>query len=104
MINRTIGWITIIGLLIIAVYCEFKVGNTIFNAILDVVLVFTVYYVEQRDTNRKMTSLQDQLHKQKAELQELQERIKQLEADVNGKNPDAPKPTSNVLWESAVKR
>lgn len=101
MINRTIGWITIIGLLIIAVYCEFKVGNTIFNAILDVVLVFAVFYVEQRDTNRKMASLQDQLH-------ELQERIGLYEStDANHNSPDDSNksiPTSKVLWEHAVKR
>ena len=101
MINRTIGWITIIGLLIIAVYCEFMIGNTIFNAILDVVLVFAVYYVEQRDTNRKMASLQDQLH-------EMQERIGLIEStNANHHSPDESnksKPASKVLWDHAVKR
>jgi hypothetical protein len=101
MKKRTIGWCAIIGLLIVAVYCEFKIGNTIFNAILDVVLVFAVYYVEQRDTNKKMDSLQDQLH-------ELQERIVQFEStDANHNSSDDSskfKPTSKVLWEHAVKR
>lgn len=85
--------------MVVAVLCEVKIGNSIYNAILDVAVVFIVFYIGQKDTTRKIASLQSQIH-------ELQRQIEHLEAD-NHNNPDGtdtPNPDSNFLWEHAVKR
>lgn len=83
----------------VAVFCEVKIGNSIYNAILDVAVVFIVFYIGHIDTSKKIALLQSQIH-------ELQRQIEQLEVD-NHNNPDGtdtPNPVSNILWEHAVKR
>ena len=85
--------------MVVAVLCEVKIGNSIYNAILDVAVVFIVFYIGQKDTTRKIASLQSQIH-------ELQRQIERFEVD-NHNNPggtDTPNPDSNFLWEHAVKR
>lgn len=97
--QKAIRWCILLFIMAVAVFCEVKIGNSIYNAILDVAVVFIVFYIGQKDTNRKIASLQSQIHK-------LQKRIEHLEAD-NHNNPggtDTPNPDSNFLWEYAVKR
>ena len=105
MNNKVLCWTSIIVLLAIAIYCEFHLDNSIINDILDVALVFIVFYVGQRDADGKNAALQEQNNSQQAQLQKLQERIEKLErAKANLNNQSNPQPASNDLWEYAVKR
>ena len=96
---KMIRWCILFVIMVVAVLCEVKIGNSIYNAILDVAVVFLVFYIGQKDTTRKIASLQSQIH-------ELQRQIERFEVD-NHNNPngtDTPNPASNFLWEHAVKR
>ena len=94
-------WIAIIALLGIAIYCDFQIGNSILNAILDIVLTFAVFLVTQRAADEKTASLQ-------AEIHDIEQRLKHQEELANKHdNPDrveSPSASSNILWEHAVKR
>ena len=99
--NRYIGWCAVGLLLVVAIYCEFKLGNPFGNAVLDVVLAFVVFFIGYKDANKKNASLQDH-------LQELQKRIEQLEDEAS--NPNNSNKTSttkfspSIDWEHAIKR
>ena len=74
--NRYIGWCAVGLLLVVAIYCEFELGNPFGNAVLDVVLACAVFYIGYKDANKKNASLQDH-------LQELQKKIEQLEDEAS---------------------
>ncbi len=88
--NRFLGWSIVIALLIIAILCEYKVGIPLVNAFLDVALSVAVFLVADNDTQKKSKSQQGQ-------IQELQNRIKQLEEE-------KPNPQQNTLWQYAIKK
>ena len=88
--NRFLGWSIVIALLIIAIFCEYKVGFPLVNAFLDVALSVAVFLVADNDTQKKSKSQQGQ-------IQELQNRIKQLEEE-------KPNPQQNTLWQYAIKK
>jgi len=67
-----IGWFAIVFLLIASAFCEFQIGNSWTNSILDVVITFTTFLVAFNDGNKKTDSLQNQ-------IDELQQRMKQME-------------------------
>ena len=88
--NRFLGWSIVIALLVIAIFCEYKVGFPLVNAFLDVALTVAVFWISFKDTPKKSIS-------QQAQIQELQNRIKQLEEDrIN------PQPSDD--WKHAIKR
>lgn len=84
------GWSIVIALLVIAIFCEYKVGIPLVNAFLDVALTVAVFLVGYNDTQKKSKSQQGQ-------IQELQNRIKQLEEE-------KPNPQQNTLWQYAIKK
>ena len=88
--NRFLGWSIVIALLVIAIFCEYKVGIPLVNAFLDVALTVAVFLVGYNDTQKKSKSQQGQ-------IQELQNRIKQLEEDRTN-------PQQNTLWQYAIKK
>ena len=88
--DRFLGWSIVIALLIIAILCEYKVGIPLVNAFLDVALSVAVFLVADNDTQKKSKSQQGQ-------IQELQNRIKQLEEE-------KPNPQQNTLWQYAIKK
>ena len=88
--NRFLGWSIVIALLIIAIFCEYKVGIPLVNAFLEVALTVAVFLVADNDTQKKSKSQQGQ-------IQELQNRIKQLEEE-------KPNPQQNTLWQYAIKK
>ena len=88
--NRFLGWSIVIALLVIAIFCEYKVGIPLVNAFLDVALTVAVFLVGYNDTQKKSKSQQGQ-------IQELQNRIKQLEEDRTNPQP-------SVDWKHAIKR
>ena len=88
--NRFLGWSIVIALLIIAIFCEYKVGIPLVNAFLDVALTVAVFLVGYNDAQKKSKSQQGQ-------IQELQNRIKQLEEDRTN-----PQPSDD--WKHAIKR
>lgn len=88
--NRFLGWSIVIALLVIAIFCEYKVGIPLVNAFLDVALTVAVFLVGYNDTQKKSKSQQGQ-------IQELQNRIKQLEEE-------QPNPQQNTLWQYAIKK
>ena len=67
-----IGWFAIVFLLIASAFCEFQIGNSWTNSLLDVVITFTTFLVAFNDGNKKTDSLQNQ-------IDELQQRMKQME-------------------------
>ena len=67
-----IGWCAIVFLLIASAFCEFQLGNSWTNSILDVGIAFTTFLVAFNDGNKKTDSLQNQ-------IDELQQRMKQME-------------------------
>lgn len=99
--NRIVGWLFVLIFLGGAIYCEFKVGTPIPNAIMDIVLTCAVFYIGTKDTNKKTVLLQSQ-------IQELKTRIEQLED--NSAKPQAPdaigetKAKPSVDWAHAIKR
>ena len=88
--NRFWGWSIVIALLVIAIFCEYKVGIPLVNAFLDVALTVAVFWISFKDTQKKSIS-------QQAQIQELQNRIKQLEEDRTNPQP-------SVDWKHAIKR
>lgn len=103
MTTRIYGWCSIIVLLAMAAYCAFQIKNPFVNALFDIGLAFAGFYVGQKDADQKNESLSAQLQEQQDHIEELLERVKQLEA-LACQAPDAPKPASNVLWDHAIKR
>jgi CHASE3 domain sensor protein len=99
--NRYIGWCAVGLLLVVAIYCEFKLGNPFGNAVLDVVLACAVFYIGYKDANKKNASLQNH-------LQELQKRIEQLEGEASNPNnsnkTSTTKSSPSIDWEHAIKR
>ena len=69
-------WIAIIALLGIAIYCDFQIGNSILNAILDIVLTFAVLLVTQRAADEKSSSLLAKIH-------DIEQRLKHQEELAN---------------------
>jgi hypothetical protein len=47
-----IGWFAIVFLLIASAFCEFQIGNSWTNSILDVVITFTTFLVAFNDGNK----------------------------------------------------
>jgi len=88
--RRIWSYFSIVILLTIAVYCEFQVNYSLFNACLDVAVTFVVFFLGYNDTQKKSKSQQGQ-------IQELQNRIKQLEEDRTNPQP-------SVDWKHAIKR
>ena len=99
--KRYIGWCAILFLLTTSIYCEFKLGNSMTNAFLDVVLTFVVFYIGYNDAKKKHNSQQNR-------IDELQQRVNQLEAQVTNPNKsdevDMSKSTGSIDWEHAIKR
>ena len=99
--NRYIGWCAVGLLLVVAICCEFMLGNPFGNAVLDVVLAFVVFFIGYKDANKKNASLQDH-------LQELQKRIEQLESEAsnptNSNITSTTKSSPSIDWEHAIKR
>ena len=99
--NRFIGWCAVGLLLVVAIYCEFKLGNPLGNAVLDIVLAVVVFYISYNDANKKNELQQNQ-------IKELQKRIEQLEA--RDSNPSSSKeasvnnPMPSVDWKNAITR
>ena len=100
--RRIWSYFSIVILLTIAVYCEFQVNYSLFNACLDVAVTFVVFFLGYNDSKKIIKSQQTQ-------IRELQNRIAQLEtgsAEYN--NPDeveTSKPqTKKILWEYAIKK
>lgn len=100
--RRIWSYFSIVILLIIAVYCEFQVNDSLVNACLDVAVTFVVFFLGYNDSKKKITSQQTQ-------IKELQNRIAQLETgSAEHNNPDeveTSKPqTKKILWEYAIKK
>lgn len=99
--NRFWGWLSVVMLLALAVYCEYMVNDSLANSFLDVVITIAVFFIGFNDAKKKTAS-------QQAQIQELQNRIAQLETVIANSNnlhsTEATAPQSSIDWGHAIRR